>query len=455
MTTILGVSCLYHDAAAALVRDGKIIAAAQEERFTRKKHDRRYPEAAIAYCIDQIGGAEALDAVVFYEDPVLSLDRILKNAIELAPATGKTWAAAARSQLGQSLNVAERLRQILPPRAGDNVFFVDHHLSHAASAFYPSPFREEAIVVADGIGEWASTTIAAGNDRTVTPLRQIHYPHSLGLLYSAVTYHCGLKVNSGEYKLMGLAPYGEPKYAPLILDKLLRLHDDGSVVLNQRYFGYLTGLRMTNQRFDRLFGGPPRRPESKITQREMDIAASVQAVVDQAILRMGRYVHQRTGLDRLALAGGVALNCVAAGRLSSEGPFRSLWTQPAAGDAGGALGAALWFWHHRLKQPRTAQTPDGMQGAFLGPEIAPQSPEDDAMLRRLGAVWEDLSDEALQARMVEAIAAGKVVAIARGRMEFGPRALGARSILADARSPTMQSHLNLKIKFREGFRPFA
>jgi len=265
MTTILGVSCLYHDAAAAVVRDGEILSAAQEERFTRKKHDRRYPEAAIAYCIDQIGGAETLDAVVFYEDPVLSLDRILKNAIELAPASGKTWAAAARSQLGQSLNVAERLRQILPPRAGDNVYFVDHHLSHAASAFYPSPFREAAIVVADGIGEWASTTIAAGNDRTVTPLRQIHYPHSLGLLYSALTYHCGLKVNSGEYKLMGLAPYGEPRYADLILDRLIDLREDGSYRLDTAFFGYLDSEAATNAAFEELFdprrSAPPRRAE--------------------------------------------------------------------------------------------------------------------------------------------------------------------------------------------------
>jgi carbamoyltransferase len=335
------------------------------------------------------------------------------------------------------------------------IWFVTHHLSHAASAFFPSPYEEAAILTIDGVGEWSTATWGIGRDNRIELCEEMRFPNSLGLLYSAFTYYCGFKINSGEYKLMGLAPYGQPRFVDEILSKVVRLHDDGSLILNQEYFNYVTGLTMTSGRFHRLFGGPPRSPESRITQREMDIAASVQAVVDEAILRMGRHVHERTKLDNLVLAGGVALNCVATGRLSSEGPFRSLWTQPAAGDAGGALGAALWFWHHQLGQPRVVALPDAMRGAFLGPDIPARSKSDNAVLRRLGATWDELEDDELETRIAESIEAGKVVAVARGPMEFGPRALGARSILGDARSESMQSHMNLKIKFREGFRPFA
>ena len=458
MTTILGVSCLYHDAAAAVVRDGEIIAAAQEERFTRKKHDRHYPEAAIAYCIDQTGGAEALDAVVFYEDPVLSLDRILKNAIELAPATGQTWAAAARSQLGQSLNVAERLRQILPPRAGDNVFFVDHHLSHAASAFYPSPFREAAIVVADGIGEWASTTIAAGNDRTVTPLRQIHYPHSLGLLYSAVTYHCGLKVNSGEYKLMGLAPYGEPRYADLILDRLVDLREDGSYRLDTAFFGYLDSEAATNAAFEELFGCKRRDPESPITIEYMDIAASAQAVVEEAMFRLARRALRDAESRNLCLAGGVALNCVANGRLLQRlSNLDHIWIQPASGDAGGAVGAALELAHSQFGAARHAGVEngrDGMRGSLLGPAFG--SADIEAALKAKGLVYHRVESRATHDEAVaQALVEGLIIGRFDGPMEYGPRALGNRSILADPRRPDGQSYINQRIKFRESWRPFA
>ena len=335
------------------------------------------------------------------------------------------------------------------------ISFGSHHLSHAASAFFPSPFEEAAILTIDGVGEWSTATWGIGRGNRIVLSEEMRFPNSLGLLYSAFTYYCGFKINSGEYKLMGLAPYGQPRYADEILDKVIHLHDDGSVVLNQRFFNYVSGLTMTSERFHHLFGGPPRAPESNLTQREMDLAASIQAIVDLSLLRMGRYVHERTKLENLTLAGGVALNCVATGRLSSEGPFRSLWTQPAAGDAGGALGAALWFWHHQLNQPRDISASDGMRGAFLGPNIPAQSATDDDVLNRLGATWETLDDAALQDRIAREIEEGKVVALARGRLEFGPRALGARSILGDARQETMQSHMNRKIKFREGFRPFA
>lgn len=458
MTTILGVSCLYHDAAAAIVRDGEIIAAAQEERFTRKKHDRRYPENAIAYCLEQAGGREALDAAVFYEDPVLSLDRILKNAIELAPESSKTWSAAARSQLGQTLNVAERLRRLLPPRAGDNVFLADHHLSHAASAFYPSPFREAAIVVADGIGEWASTTIAAGNDNAITPLRQIHYPHSLGLLYSAFTYHCGLKVNSGEYKLMGLAPYGKPRYVDVILDKLIDLREDGSYRLDTSFFGYLDGEAATNAPFEELFGCKRRDPESHITVDYMDIAASAQAVIEEAMLRLARRALRDAESRKLCLAGGVALNCVANGRLLKRLPnLEQIWIQPASGDAGGAVGAALELAHNKFAAVRhtgVARGRDGMHGSLLGPAF--DNDRIEAALRAKGLVYHRVEhrerhDEAVTQALVDGLIVGRF----DGPMEYGPRALGNRSILADPRRPDGQSYINRRIKFRESWRPFA
>lgn len=451
---ILGISAFYHDSAAALVEDGRIVGAVQEERFTRIKGDAAFPHHAIGWCLDDAGiEIDDVDHVVFYEQPVVKFERLLTSYLASAPRGLGSFLHSMPSWLTSKLWLEREIARDLGIRK--RIWFCTHHLSHAASAFFPSPYEEAAILTIDGVGEWSTATWGIGRGNKIELCEEMRFPNSLGLLYSAFTYYCGFKINSGEYKLMGLAPYGEAKYAPLILEKLVRLKDDGSIVLNQRYFGYLTGLKMTNERFHRLFGGPPRRPESQITQREMDIASSVQAVVDEAILRMGRYVHERTRVDQLALAGGVALNCVATGRLSTEGSFRSLWTQPAAGDAGGALGAALWFWHHRLDQSRGVQRPDGMRGAFLGPEIPPESAHDDAMLRRLGAVWDDLTDDVLKERIVEAVGAGEVVAIARGRMEFGPRALGARSILGDARSPTMQSHLNLKVKFRENFRPFA
>jgi carbamoyltransferase len=454
MVRILGISAFYHDSAAALLEDGQIIAAAQEERFTRIKGDASFPHHAIGWCLDHAGiEIEDVDHIVFYEQPVIKFERLLTSYLATAPRGLTSFLRSMPSWLTSKLWLEREIARELGIRR--RVWFCTHHLSHAASAFFPSPYDEAAVLTIDGVGEWSTATWGVGRGNRIELSEEMRFPNSLGLLYSAFTYYCGFKINSGEYKLMGLAPYGEPKYVGDILSKLVHLHDDGSLVLNQSYLNYVAGLTMTSERFHRLFGGPPRQPESRITQREMDLAASVQAAIDEAILRMGRYVHQRTGLKQLVLAGGVALNCVATGRLSSDGPFQSLWTQPAAGDAGGALGAALWYWHHRLKQPRVVQMPDGMGGAFLGPEIPSESEDDDAMLRRLGAVWETLPDELLQERIALAIDGGKVVAIARGRMEFGPRALGGRSILGDARSETMQSHMNLKIKFREGFRPFA
>ncbi|HEY2415866.1 MAG TPA: carbamoyltransferase [Pirellulaceae bacterium] len=454
MTRILGISAYYHDSAAALVEDGRIVNAAQEERFTRVKGDAGFPHHAIGWCLDDAGlSIDEIDHVVFYEQPVVKFERLLTSYLATAPRGLRSFLSSMPPWLTSKLWLEREIAHELGIRR--RIWFGTHHLSHAASAFFPSPYEEAAILTIDGVGEWSTATWGIGRGNAIELCEEMRFPNSLGLLYSAFTYYCGFKINSGEYKLMGLAPYGQPRYADEILSKVVRMHDDGSLILNQEYFNYVTGLTMTSERFHRLFGGPPRSPESKITQREMDIAASVQAVVDEAILRMGRYVHERTKLDNLVLAGGVALNCVATGRLSSEGPFRSLWTQPAAGDAGGALGAALWFWHHQLGQPRVVQSPDAMRGAFLGPDIPARSNSDDAVLRRLGATWDELEDDELQTRIAESIETGKVVAVARGRMEFGPRALGARSILGDARSASMQSHMNLKIKFREGFRPFA
>ncbi len=453
-TRILGISAFYHDAAAALIEDGAIVGAAQEERFTRVKGDDSFPHHAIGWCLDRAGiDLDDVDYVVFYEQPVLKFERLIQSYLTVVPRGLRSFLRAMPQWLTRKLWLEREIARELG--IDRRIWFTSHHLSHAASAFFPSPYDQAAILTVDGVGEWSTATWGVGRGNRIELCEEMRFPNSLGLLYSAFTSYCGFRINSGEYKLMGLAPYGEPKYARTILDKLVRLGDDGTLVLNQRYFSYVTGLAMTNRRFHRLFGGPPRQPEGPISQREMDLAASIQAVINEAILRMGRHIHAQTGLDRLVLAGGVALNCVAVGRLSIEGPFPSIWTQPAAGDAGGALGAALWFWHERLGQPRMAASPDAMEGAFLGPEILPASDDDDAMLRRLGAVWESLTDEELQDRMVRAVAAGKVVAVARGRMEFGPRALGARSILGDARSATMQSHLNLKVKFRESFRPLA
>ncbi len=455
--TIIGVSALYHDAAAAAVVGNRIVAAAQEERFTRRKHDPGFPEAALSYCLDSVGGVGRVDAIAFYEDPVLSFGRVVENAIELAPATEAIWPATAASQLRTKINVMERLAAAVGPRAADNVFIVDHHMSHLASAFHPSPFEHAAVVVADGVGEWATTTIADGADRTITPLAQIHYPHSLGLLYSAVTYHCGLKVNSGEYKLMGLAPYGEPRFAQRILDHLIDLRDDGSFALDIGYFGFPTSEVATSDAFGTLFDLPRRRPESKLTIPYMDLAASVQAVIDEAMLRIARRALRSTGRRNLCLAGGVALNCVTNGRLLRRLPeLEGIWIQPAAGDAGGALGSALHVAHRHYAAPRHAGVGrgDGQEGSLLGPAYSPA--EIELALTEAGLVWHRVEDDDAHAgRVAQALADGLIVGRFDGRMEFGPRALGNRSILADARRPDGQSHINRRIKFRESWRPFA
>lgn len=454
MHNVIGISALYHDAAAAAVRGGEIVAAAQEERFSRRKHEPRFPQAAINYCIAELGGADRVHAVAFYEDPVLSFDRVLRNTVEDGSQSERTWPVAARSQLVEKFAVLERLRREVGPR---ETFIVDHHVSHMASAFYPSPFHEAAIVVADGVGEWASTTIADGRGIDLTPLAQIHYPHSLGLLYSAFTYHCGLKVNSGEYKLMGLAPYGTPRFVDLILDKLIDLRPDGSFHLNTEYFGYLAGERATSVAFEKLFGGRRSDPETPLSALHMDLAASVQAVVDRAMIALARQALTMTGRRRLCLAGGVALNCVSNGRLLRELPgIDDIWIQPAAGDAGGALGAALHVAHRHFGAPRHRGVgkSDGQKGSLLGPEFP--DAEIERAMREAGLSWHRATDEtAHDQHIAEALAAGKIVGRFAGRMEFGPRALGNRSILADPRRPDGQSHINRRIKFRESWRPFA
>jgi carbamoyltransferase len=453
-TRILGISAYYHDSAAALIEDGRIVAAAQEERFTRLKGDAGFPHHAISYCLDAASITERqLDYVVFYENPLVKFERLLTMYHATAPRSLRSYLTAMPSWLTQKLWLANDIRREMGIK--QPVHFCDHHMSHAASAFFPSPFEAAAILTIDGVGEWSTGTWGSGHGNRITLHEQTRFPNSVGLLYSAFTYYTGFKINSGEYKLMGLAPYGEPRYVDLIREKLIHIGPGGAIALNQDYFDYVGGLTMTNERFHRLFGGPPRQPETLVTQKEMDIAASIQEIVNDVVLEMATYVHEKKGLPDIVLAGGVALNVVAIGMLSSQGPFRKVWTQPGAGDAGGALGAALWFWHHQLGQERRVDPLDSMRGAFLGPAIVSPSLADDAMLQRLGGVWEVLSDDELQARIAEKIAAGKIVALARGRMEFGPRALGARSILGDARSPAMQSHMNLKIKFRESFRPFA
>lgn len=454
MTSILGISAFYHDSAAALVVDGHIIGAAQEERFTRIKGDAAFPHHAVGWCLQQGGlDIEQVDHIVFYERPIVHFERLMMTYLLTPPRGLSSFLHTIPQWLTRKLWLEREIASELGIKR--RIHFVDHHRSHAASAFYPSPYAEAAILTIDGVGEWSTATWGVGHTRHIDLKEELRFPNSLGLLYSAFTYYCGFKINSGEYKLMGLAPYGRPLYADRIRQHVIQMMDDGTMLLNQRYFNYATGLTTTSAAFHELFEGPPRQPESLMTQREMDLAASVQAVINESLLRMGQYVHQRTGLDQLVLAGGVALNCVATGLLSSNGPFRHIWTQPAAGDAGGALGAALSFWHRELEQPRFVSRPDGMQGAFLGPDIPPQSAADNAVLRAMNAVWESLEDAELQQRIAADIADGKVVAVARGRMEFGPRALGARSILGDARSESMQSRMNLKIKFRESFRPFA
>jgi carbamoyltransferase len=449
---ILGISAFYHDSAATLLVDGEIVAAAQEERFTRCKHDSGFPHRAVAYCLETAGiTAEALDCVIFYDKPFLKFERLLMTYIGTAPKGLRSFIEHMPPWMKERIFMRGHLRAQLGGYKGE-VLFSTHHLSHAASAFYPSPHEEAAILTMDGVGEWATTTFGIGRGNRIELLKEIKFPHSLGLLYSAFTYFTGFKVNSGEYKLMGLAPYGLPKYVDLIRRELIDLRDDGSFRLNMKYFDYCAGVRMTNAKFSALFDGPPRAPESPLTQREMDIARSIQMVTEEVVLNAAREVHRITGAKHLCLAGGVALNCVANGRLLREGPFESIWIQPCAGDGGTALGAALLAWHQAHGQPRM---PDAarQKGSLLGPEYT----DDDiqAALDAAGAVYQRLDDAALPESVANLIASGNVVGWFQGRMEFGPRALGARSILADPRSRDMQSVLNLKIKFRESFRPFA
>ncbi|MDT5268882.1 MAG: carbamoyltransferase [Acidobacteriota bacterium] len=454
---ILGISAYYHDSAACLVRDGEVLAAAQEERFTRKKHDHRYPANAVEFCLRRAGiTPKELDYVAFYDKPLLKFERLLETYIDYAPSGLRSFLMAMPLWLREKLWIREQVSK----EAGfeGKVLFTEHHESHAASAFFPSPFESAAVLTMDGVGEWATSSYGYGKGNELHLLKELHFPHSLGLLYSAFTYYTGFKVNSGEYKLMGLAPYGEPKYVKLILDELIDLREDGSLRLNMKYFNFAAGLTMTSGAFDRLFGGPPRAPESEVTQREMDLARSVQEVTEEAMLRMARHVHQETGEKSLCLAGGVALNCVGNGRILREGPFEQVWVQPAAGDAGGSLGAALSVWYQYLGNERKVEEvcrgrADGMRGAYLGPEFSDDEVEES--LVTLGARYRKLLHAELAETVARLLAEEKVVGWFQGRMEFGPRALGARSILGDPRSPRMQSQMNLKIKFRESFRPFA
>ncbi|HXP74363.1 MAG TPA: carbamoyltransferase [Stellaceae bacterium] len=457
---ILGVSAFYHDSAAALIADGRIVAAAQEERFSRKKHDAGFPVRAIGYCLEAGGiAARDIDLVAFYDKPFLKFERLLETYLAFAPRGFNSFRMALplwiKEKLFQKSLLARELAVLDPDiRWADRLLFSEHHQSHAASAFYPSPFEEAVVLTMDGVGEWTTSSVALGRGRELEVVKELHFPHSLGLLYSAFTYHTGFKVNSGEYKVMGLAPYGEPKFASLILDKLVDLKPDGSFRLDQSYFNYCAGLTMTSGRFAELFGGPARDPASLLTQRDMDLAASIQSVTEEIVLRLTRSLARETGMRNLCLAGGVALNCVANGKVLRDGKYERIWIQPAAGDAGGAIGAALAAYHSHGGQPRVAvNVGDLMQGAFLGPEF-PQA-EIETRLAGAGAKFEVLDGEALIARAAEALAGQQALGWFQGRMEFGPRALGARSILGDARSPTMQKTLNLKVKYRESFRPFA
>jgi carbamoyltransferase len=450
---VLGVSAFYHDSAAALLRDGEIVAAASEDRFTRIKGDAAFPERAVRYCLDQAGiGVTDLACVAFYDKPLLKFERILETYLGVAPRGFKSFLMAGPLWIKDKLYLDRQIREALG--YDGQVLYAEHHASHAASAFYPSPFEAAAILTMDGVGEWATASIGVGRGSEITLLKELHWPDSLGLLYSAFTYYAGFKVNSGEYKVMGLAPYGEPRYVDLIFRELMDLEEDGSFRLNQKYFNYLAGLTMTSGSFDELFGGPPRVPESRLTQKEMDLARSVQEVCEEVMLRMARTAHRETGLPALCLAGGVALNCVGNGRILREGPFEQLWIQPAAGDAGGALGVAQLAWHRQLGRPRTLNPGrDSMKGAYLGPAFSPEQIEH--YLESIGAPYQRLDRETLLTRTAQLLSEEKVIGWFDGRMEFGPRALGARSILGDPRSARMQAQMNLKIKFREGFRPFA
>jgi carbamoyltransferase len=458
---ILGISSFYHDSAACLLKDGEIIAAAQEERFTRKKHDAGFPHQAIQYCLREAKiTSEFVDNVIFYEKPFVKFERLLETYLAFAPKGFSSFAKAMpvwiKEKLFQKSVLIKELQSILGKEINwsERLLFSEHHLSHAASAFYPSPFESAAILTLDGVGEWTTTSLAVGKGSNLKVLKEIHFPHSLGLLYSAFTYYIGFKVNSGEYKVMGLAPYGEPRYADLIKEKLITIDDDGSFQLDLSYFDYTTGLTMTNKKFDRLFGGPPRASETELTQREMDLAASVQKVTEEIVVKIAKYAAKETGERNLCLAGGVALNCVANGKLLREKIFDNIWIQPAAGDAGGALGAALsaWYLYHNKKRNASTER-DRMKGAYLGPQFSDD--EIEVQLKICGAVYKKVSEEALMEQVAKALIEEKAIGWMQGRMEFGPRALGGRSIIADPRSSFMQKQLNLKVKYRESFRPFA
>jgi carbamoyltransferase len=499
LVTVLGISAFYHDSAACLVVDGEIVAAAQEERFTRIKHDYNFPLHAVRYCLSEAKlNASDLDYVGFYDKPLLKFDRLLETYLDYAPSGFGSFLKALPLWMREKLWMPDLIRTEMGKAGGEEderaakklgkkfewkLLFGDHHESHAASAFYPSPFEEAAILTIDGVGEWATSSVGIGKGNEITLLKELRFPDSLGLLYSAFTYYTGFKVNSGEYKVMGLAPYGEPKYVSLIKDRLLQIRDDGSLKMNHEFFSYSQGLRMTNRAFDKLFGSAPRKPESQITQKEMDLARSIQVIIEEVMLKMTNFAHKETGMKKLCLAGGVALNCVANGRVLREVPFEDIWIQPAAGDAGGALGIALAIWHRYLGKPRVSpesagtwqssprsRTPDtihaqdarattllpyadGMKGSYLGPKHSEEEIESFLKLKR--APYKKYSREELPRRVAELLAAGKIIGLHQGRMEFGPRALGARSIIGDPRSAEMQSAMNLKIKYRESFRPFA
>jgi carbamoyltransferase len=458
---ILGVSAFYHDSAACLLKDGEIIAAAQEERFTRKKHDSGFPSNAIKYCLEEAKiSANQIDNVVFYEKPFVKFERLLETYLAFAPKGFRSFAKAMpvwiKDKLFQKSALIKELKSTIDENVNwrERLLFSEHHLSHAASAYYPSPFESAAVLTLDGVGEWTTTSLAIGSGSDLKVVKELHFPHSLGLLYSAFTYYTGFKVNSGEYKVMGLAPYGEPRYADLIREKLITVSEDGSFQLDMSYFDYATGLTMTNKKFDTLFGGPPRTSETELTQREMDLAASVQKVTEDIVLELAKGIAKETGERNLCLAGGVALNCVANGILLREKIFDNIWIQPAAGDAGGALGAALstWYLHHH-KERFTSTERDRMKGAYLGPVFT--DAEIEVELTACGATWKKLSEDEMIEEVASALANEKAVGWMQGRMEFGPRALGGRSIIADPRSPIMQKQLNLKVKYRESFRPFA
>jgi carbamoyltransferase len=458
---ILGISAFYHDAAAALIKDGRIIAAAQEERFTRRKYDSRFPQNAIDYCLAEAGaGMDEVDYVAFYDKPFLKMERLLETYVAFAPRGFRSFSMAIPVWVKEKLFQKDLIRRELKKLAPDvdwqtRLLFSEHHQSHAASAFFPSPFEDAIVLTMDGVGEWATTSVAVGHGNDLQMIKEIHFPHSLGLLYSAFTYYIGFRVNSGEYKVMGLAPYGNPVYRDRILNELIDLKQDGTFRLNLEFFDYCTGLRMTNRKFDRLFDGPPRAPEAPVTQREMDLAASIQAVTEEVVMRLVNGLAKETELENLCLAGGVALNCVANGRVLRRGGFRNVWVQPAAGDAGGALGAALTAYHGFLGEKRSVESKaaDGMEGSYLGPSF--QQDEIEASLAQAGANFQVLDEKDLVQITAESLAEGKAIGWFQGRMEYGPRALGNRSILGDPRSEEMQKSLNLKVKYRESFRPFA